>query len=138
MEDWIQKAITNWQSHTVKMNPPATIVEIEYTESVLNFKFPEDFKTLYLSVNGFKDWDWQEHMFTFWPLGVIIEEFDEADKGFIGFSDFLLRSHVIGFRRDEVGIFKIYPSIEHEEPQSIAQSFEQVVDMINSSNNLIY
>ena len=92
MEKWIQDALLNWQSDKVKLNPAATIAEIEHVESVLNFAFPEDFKQLYLIVNGFDGLDWQEHMFTFWPLKMIVEEYDETENGFIGFSDFLLKT----------------------------------------------
>jgi hypothetical protein len=138
MEGWIQQAIDNWQLHKVKMNPPATISEIEHTESVLNFIFPEDFKQFYLVINGFDALDWQEHMFTFWPLKMMIEEYNENEQGFIGFSDFLLKINSIGFSRHANGVFKLYSSIENNIPEYIASSFQQVVHMINSSNDLIY
>jgi hypothetical protein len=136
MENWIQDAITNWSSNKVKMNPPAIFAEIEHVESVLDFKFPQDFKELYLVINGFEGLDWQEHMFTFWPLEMIIKEYKESNnKNFIGFSDFLLASHIIGFNKDKNGIFK---QSYKEDGEFIANSFKQVVEMINSNDDLIY
>jgi len=138
MEKWIQDALLNWQSHNVKLNSPATISEIEHTESVLNFAFPEDFKQLYLIVNGFKGLDWQEHMFTFWPLKMILEEYDEKEEGFIGFSDFLLKSHSIGFNKEKAGVFRYYQSVKDQIPEYIASSFQQALFLINANSSLIY
>jgi hypothetical protein len=141
MNDWVEKVITKWRSEGVKLNPPATALEIEKTGSVLGFKFPDDFKQLYLAANGFVGLDWQEHMFTFWPLKMIVEEYEEDNaKNFIGFSDFLLASNFIGFNKNRNGVFKKYSQLYSnlEDGELIANTFEQVVDMINSSNDLIY
>ena len=138
MENWIQEAVTNWKSHKVKLNPPATVTDIEQVESLLNFKFPQDFKEFYLCINGFEGLDWQEHMFTFWPLNMIISEFDEKENGFIGFSDYSLKVNAIGFKIGEEGIFKIYPSLKGEKLEHVASSFREIVYMINSNQGPIY
>jgi len=141
MQNWIQEAISKWKVANVKLNPPASLLEIEKAELTLNFKFPEDFKQLYLIVNGFKGCDWQEHMFSFWSLEKIIIEYNNLDSpNYIGFSDFLLSSNFIGFNIDKTGIFKKY-SIQFSDlvdGELISKSFEEVVGMINSSNDLIY
>ncbi|MEO6976748.1 MAG: SMI1/KNR4 family protein, partial [Mucilaginibacter sp.] len=101
MENWIQNVIEKWSAEGVKLNPPATIIEIEKVESILNFKFPEDFKGFYLQVNGFHELGWQQHMFTFWQLEMIVDEFKgNTNNNFIGFCDFLLASHYIGYNRN--------------------------------------
>ena len=138
MENWVQIVIEKWRSEGVKLNSPATIANIEKTESAIGFKFPDDFKELYLKMDGFEGLDWQEHMCTFWPLKMIIEEFDELEYNFVGFSDYFLKINAIGFKKDEPGIFKYYPSIENNQPELITQSFREVVHMINSIHDLIY
>jgi len=74
MEDWIETAISDWKLSDTKLNPGTSLAEIVNTEKLLGFNFPEDFKQLYLKVNGFVDWDWQQHMFSLWPLNRIVEE----------------------------------------------------------------
>ncbi|WP_295668523.1 SMI1/KNR4 family protein [uncultured Mucilaginibacter sp.] len=134
MASWIQKVNEKWKPEGVKLNPPATNDEIEKTETILNFKFPEDFRKFYLVIDGFRSFDMEHHMFTFWSLETIIEEYNRwGDKEFIGFSDYLIASHAIGFKRNEKGIFKLY-----DEPIPIAETFEEVVNMINSGSQLIY
>src|ERR1700761_1498076 len=113
MERWIEEALDSWEMSQTKLNPPASILEIEKVEGFLQFKFPEDFKQLYTVINGFQDLDWQEHMFCFWSLDRIVDEFESSnDKNFIGFCDFLLASHMIGFVRNNDGVFKSYNYIE--------------------------
>jgi hypothetical protein len=136
MENWIQKVIEKWTAEGVRLNPPASIVELENTESSLKFKFPNDFKEFYLQTNGFYGLDWQEHMFTLWPLDMIIREFEgNVNKNFIGFCDFLLASHCLGYNRDKPGGFKSYG---FEDGEQIAGTFEEVISMINSNSELIY
>jgi hypothetical protein len=136
MENWVEKVVSKWTIEGVKINGGASTAAINTAETVLNFKFPDDFKALYLAIDGFRDLDWQEHMFYFWPLERIIEEFAESkDKSFIGFCDFLLASHYIGFNKNKTGIFKMYSTMEND---PIAQTFEEAVGMINSSADGIY
>lgn len=139
METWINEAISKWNLAKTKQNHGASIADIENAENILNFKFPADFKNLYLVVNGFQDLDWQEHMFYFWPIDRIIEEYAvSSDEDFIGFCDFLLASHFIGFKKSQSGIFKLYSTMKKAEDSPIANTFQSAVGMINSSSDLIY
>ena len=137
MEDWIREAIKLWEDYGVKMNPPATAADVEKAETILSYVFPDDFKALYAVVNGFVDYDWQEHMFSFWSLDIIIEEFAKNhDKNLIGFCDFLIMSHVIGFKRNAAGIFNDYSFLPGE--GFIAETFKEAISMINSGAREIY
>ena len=139
METWINEAISKWNLAKTKQNHGAGIADIENAENILNFKFPADFKKLYLVVNGFQDLDWQEHMFYFQPFDRIIEEYAESwDEDFIGFCDFLLASHFIGFKKSQSGIFKLYSTMKKAEDNPIADTFQDAVGMINSRSDLIY
>jgi len=137
MESWVQTFISKWKSEGIKLNPPATSIEIENVESVLNFKFPEDFKEFYLQANGFSGLDWQEHMFTLWPLEMIITEF-EANRGdvFVGFCDFLLASHFIGYYKNMEGVFKVYNN--QDQKNFLANSFRETIELINLNAPSVY
>jgi len=141
MNNWAEEVVAKWRNEGVKLNSPATALQIEKTESILDFTFPDDFKQLYLIADGFEGLDWQEHMFTFWPLKMIVKEYEESDtRNFIGFSDFLIASNFIGFNKNRNGVFKKYSKQYSDlvDGELIANSFEQVVGMINSSDDLIY
>lgn len=135
MENWIEDVIIKWKSEGVKVNPPATLAEIEFAEAIVNFEFPLDFKAFYLKINGFEDCEWQEHMFSFWSLKRILEEWsDRNNTNFIGFCDFLISSHEIGFDIISRCIIIDY-SIEGE---IVSNSFKETIELINSSDPSVY
>nr|WP_067060126.1 SMI1/KNR4 family protein [Mucilaginibacter sp. L294] len=137
MENWVQEVISKWKLEGVKLNPPATAIEIENAESILNFKFPQDFKDFYLNVNGFDGLDWQEHMFTLWPLEMIVRDFEtNGDDTFVGFCDFLLASHFIGYCKNIEGIFKVYNG--QADKDFLVNSFREAIELINLSAPNVY
>ncbi len=137
MQNWIQEAISRWNATKVKLNPPASLLDIEKAELALNFKFSEDFKQLYLVVNGFEDCDWQQHMFSFWSLDRILNEYKESDdKDFIGFCDFLICSHFIGFDRNNGELLKNYEG--HGKEKLEVQTLKDAVIGINADSKFIY
>ncbi|HEY8957364.1 SMI1/KNR4 family protein, partial [Chitinophaga sp.] len=109
---------------------------ISAVEASIGFTFPAGFKELYTEVNGFPDGDWRENMFSIWPLEKILEEYSgSTDHEFIGFSDFLIHSHDIGFVKTQPGVFKRYGG---EEYVFIAASFLDAIALINTNSDLIY
>lgn len=136
MERWIKEALFCWETSETKLNPPASVTEIERTEKALNFKFPDDFKQFYKVADGFTGLAWQKHLFTLWPLEMMVKKFEDYNnKNFIGFCDFLLASHFIGFNANRTGIFKSY---QYEDGVLIADTFEELIKMVNQKNKLIY
>jgi hypothetical protein len=135
MENWLQELLIKWRSEGVKLNPPASVAEIENAETVLDFKFPEDFKAFYLQVNGFADFYMQEEQFTLWPITEIIKTFGFEDTEFIGFCDYLVNSHSIGYSKKFQGIFKDYA---HVSDSIIAKTFKELIEIINSNPAIAY
>ena len=134
VRSWTDNAIEEWISSGTKICPGLTLSEILSAESILDFKFPTDFIELYQKINGFRDLDWNEHMFSFWPLERIIAEYKTSEENnFIGFCDFLINSHSIGFVKNDSSIYKSY---DRQKP--IAATFQEVVTMINESSDCIY
>jgi SMI1 / KNR4 family (SUKH-1) len=136
---WVDTIFNLWKSKNLDIAEGALLDDIEKKEQYLSFKFPEAFKELYKKVNGWNDMAWNEHMFSIWPLDRIIEEYDYMRyPDFIGFSDFLINSHWIGFVRDKPGIFKRYDLQGYTNPEKIADSFEDAIEMINTNADILY
>jgi len=143
----ISEIIQQWKVEKIQLNPPATLDAIKHTEDTVNYTFPSDFKELYLIADGFKDWDWRPNMFSLWPLQRIIDEYlealsrnngkssyqDEHAKNFVGFCDYLINSHQIGFFKNKIGVYKSY-----DEFNPIAKSFNDALQLINKDTELIY
>lgn len=131
---WIQATVSLWVKRGIKILPGTTNTVIESTELNSDFQFPSDMKDLYRAVNGFKDYDMDvSSMISIWPMERIREEYAVGtDKNFVGFCDWLISSHSIGFFNGRKGIFKCY-----DEFNAIAESFREVIDLINSDSGLL-
>lgn len=143
----IFKIIEQWKEEGIQLSPPATLEAIRRAEEIIGYTFPSDFKEVYLIADGFKEWDWRPNMFSIWPLQRIIDEYleqrsnsagtspyqQEQSENFVGFCDYLINSHQIGFLKNRIGVYKSY-----DELNPIAESFFEVLQLINKNADLIY
>jgi hypothetical protein len=131
---WAGQAILTWTNSGIKLQQGLSLNTIMDFEEQLNFQFPQDFKELYQKVNGFEDFEWNKHMFSLWSLDRILKEFQEDDNNnYVGFCDYLISSHSIGFFKTEEGVFKSY-----DQTNPIAKTFKESIDLINSNLDLLY
>jgi hypothetical protein len=134
MRHWATSIVSFWLSANIKLEGAAALSEISEMEIGIGMRFPISFVELYKIANGFKDWDMNEHMISIWPLDRIKEEYTQnKDKNFVGFCDYLINSHHIGFLKNSPGIFK-----EYDEFNPIASTFEEAIELINSGSDLIF
>lgn len=134
---WADEIIGHWISKKITLQKGASLKKILNTENKLGFVFPQSFKLLYQKVNGFGDSDWNENMIGVWSLERIEDEFGRYPD-FIGFSDFIINSHVYGFLKNQQGIFKNYDLADTGVPEKIADTFEEAIDLINTNSDLLY
>lgn len=130
---WTDQAIATWTSKGIKLQKGVSVDKISDFEKLLGFSFPQDFTDLYKKVNGFEDFDWNEYMFSLWSLDRIMKEYQEEDTNYIGFCDFLINSHSIGFFKTDIGIYKSY-----DQTKPIAGNFKEFVLLLNSNDDLLY
>jgi hypothetical protein len=134
---WTSIAMDYWSSLGISLQAGAHLEEIARTESAVGFAFPADMRELYQRVNGFRNFDWTPGMISIWPLDRIrVEYLEGEDRNFVGFCDFLINSHCIGFVKDQAGIFKSYGG--NHPLVFVADSFSIAIELINRDSELIY
>jgi hypothetical protein len=138
MENWVRDAVNHWVIKAIRLNPGCTVDQFENVEALLGLKFPKEFKQLYLTVNGFVDFEWDANMFSIWSLERIVNEFnDSTDKEFVVFCDYFLSVFDLGFQRNKTGVYRNY-SLPDAEIELVSNSFKEVIGMINSDSKLLY
>ena len=131
--DLFDYTIAIWNETNVKLQSGASEELILEFEGKLNFKFPNDFKTFYLKINGFVDCDWNKNMFSLWSLERIFEEYKfNQNDNYIGFCDYLINSHSIGYMKNENGIFI------NTVDEKICETFEEFIDLLNDNSEKLY
>ena len=134
MDDWAASIFSFWQRTNIKLEKGASKNEISATEKAVGIHFPLAFVELYTLANGFRDSDMNQHMISIWPLRRIQDEYDEGDdKNFVGFCDYLISSHHIGFSKATMSIFKDY-----DEFNPIASTFEEAIELVSTGSDMIY
>jgi len=124
---WAVATRKEWLSQSIKLEPGALLEAIALTETAVGYTFPTEMQILYQFVDGFNNWDWTEGMISLWPMLRIREEYKtNGNPNFVGFADFLINSHTIGFYKDRSGVYKSY-----DEFNPIADNFIQVIELIN-------
>ncbi len=137
--DWIRDVIKSWDTGKVSLNPGASQAQLDALEWELGFKFPYDFKQFYTTLNGFQDFEMEGNMFSVWSISRILQECEDAgNTGFIGFCDFLINSHIIGFQKESEGVFKKYWSPDMFEFVKVTGSFQETIMLIHQNSELIY
>lgn len=139
---WITEAIASWTASKTKLQPGVSIDTIREAEKVLQFSFPQDFIDLYTVVNGFEDWDWNEHMFSLWSIERILAENRQTQAAEdIIFCDFLIFSHTFSFTKTTRAIRKNYDIINKNGKQVIVpftKNFCELIWMINNNHAEAY
>jgi hypothetical protein len=133
-DNWAVEVLRDWKARGIETNPPSTILSITEVEEKVSFKFSGDFRELYSVVNGFKNHYWLPNMFSIWPLERIVEEFEQRQhKNFVGFADYLINSHAIGFYKDRKGIYK-----DVDTNLLISETFKNCIELINTDSEKIF
>ena len=132
--EWVENIISFWNERKIKLEVGASLKEISEVEYFIGIHFPYTFVELYKKANGFRGNDWNTSMFSIWPLQRIKEKYRiNNDTNFIGFCDYLINSHIIGFSKTKVGIFK-----DHDPLNPVALTFEESIELIIYNSDLIY
>jgi hypothetical protein len=133
-DDWALNIEGIWRSQGIGLQPGVPGPYIQQTAKDLGIVVPPAFVALYERVNGFKGNDWTSGTFVIWPLERMLDEYRAGDdSNFVGFSDFLIYSHMIGFRKDKPGIFN---SLAPE--KVICATFEEAIELINGDSILVH
>ena len=132
----IEEIIEFWKNSTVELNEGVDLKEIEALEKAVDYVFPPSFKTFYLNVNGFKDWDYDDNMFSIFSIETIKEEYSDKFKIFVPFCDYLINSYQIGFSKKDNCIYIDF-DIEGDNASKVADTFEQsLIEIINATDKV--
>jgi hypothetical protein len=125
---WIQDAIKHWESDKTELSSGADLDSIIFLEKEVRIKLPADFAEFYRSVNGFESLCVNSNLFYLWSIEKILANYKNSEKkNFIGFCDYMIASHTIGFFKNLEGV---YNEFDLEIP--ITTSFKEFIKFINS------
>ncbi|WP_289659713.1 SMI1/KNR4 family protein [Flavobacterium panacagri] len=131
--DLFNYTISIWNEAGIKLQSAASEELILEFEKKINFKFPKDFKSFYLKVNGFVDFEWNKNMISLWSLERIYEDYKlEQNLDYIAFCDYLINSHSMGYMKSKNGIFM------NTTNEKVCETFEEFIGLLNTNSDKLY
>ena len=132
--EWVDSIRKRWNLKGLELAPGVNEVNLLDVEKKLNFQFETSFKSLYLSFNGFNNSDWTSEMIAIFSLQQILET---STNRFIPFADHSIGVFFYGFIPNISGIFKV-TGYSYDNPAKIADSFREVVELIDTGKDLLF
>ncbi|RAJ77529.1 hypothetical protein CLV59_107296 [Chitinophaga dinghuensis] len=128
MSNWTDDMIDYWRGRQVLLNEGTLIEMIAETESLICYRFPGDFKELYLQADGFATPGEADWPFCMWSLERITSEYlAHPTTDFIGFGEWIDTRTVIGFLKWKSGVyFQKQPQIAVA--GTFRESLERMID----------
>ncbi|NIG55573.1 SMI1/KNR4 family protein [Chitinophaga sp. Cy-1792] len=131
MNSWTENLIRYWRSEQVQLNEGTLIEMISEAEEILHFRFPGEFKELYLQMDGFAAIG-KGLPFSMWSVDRILYEHAHHAGPFIGFAELIQHPVVLGFRKQAAGIYL------RDKPEApVAASFREGLELIVHHSELL-
>ncbi len=104
-----EQAAQEWRRRGVSLLPPAPEAEVIRTFGDLGYPLSMDVLSLYTTVGGFVDYEW-DGLWSFWSLRRLREESEGVRRPFVMFADWLICSHFFCFHYEGPGTSSVYIS----------------------------
>ncbi len=128
MSNWTDEILSYWRGRQVLLNEGTLIEMIAETESLLSYRFPGDFKELYLQADGFATPGEAGWPFCMWSLERITSEYlRQPNTDFIGFGEWIHTRTIIGFLKWKSGVY-LQKQLQVPVAVSFRESLERITD----------
>ncbi len=114
--DVFQRAFEHWLANSVPLLPPASDAELATAFGAVEFPLSDDVRSLYRLTAGFDYGQFDEGLWSLWPLSRIVEENNKKKPQFLWFADWLIDSHRYCFHYTNPEVSAVY--IDHCSPKS--------------------
>jgi hypothetical protein len=126
-----------WKQDGLDLAKPLTKNEVIDNFAKLEILISRDIIDVYSNLGGMSDCDSDSVCFSFWTVEKIIEE-NESNSEFTFFADFLIESHLYGFKFENENVSSIHIYYGENEIEKVAGSFEEFFEIYLTSSKDLY
>ncbi len=112
LSDTLERVKKYWKDENLPIEEPLDRERLRDRLEALGVRATEEIVAVFSALNGFKEMDMDDELFSFWPMSWIIEENRKSewvkDKSYVHFADFLIFSHRYAFRQSESPFVSVY------------------------------
>jgi hypothetical protein len=127
LEENLKKVNAIWKADGLELANPFSRAEIANYFAKIGVSPCEEIFIVYSNLGGMVDWGMDSLCFSFWTIDKILEE-NALNNELIFFADFLINSHLYGFRIEDENISSIHIYHGANDVEKIADSFDEFFD----------
>jgi hypothetical protein len=124
----LKKVKQLWKQDGLDLAEPLSENEVIDNFGKLGTLISRDIIDVYSNLGGMSDNDSDSILFSFWTIEKIIEE-NESNSEFIFFADFLIESHLYGFKFENENVSSIHIHYGKNDTEKVADSFEEFFEI---------
>lgn len=113
-----------WAQEGLELDKSLSEVEVIETFANLKILISKDVVDVYSNLGGMTDWGTDAICFSFWTIDKIVEE-NKSNSGLTFFADFLINSHLYGFKFKDEDVSSIHIYYGENDIEKIADSFDE-------------
>ncbi len=124
LQENLKKISKIWKSEGLNLAEPLSKNEVVDNFANLGILISQEVITVYSNLGGMIDWGTDSICFSFWTIDRILEE-NESNIKLTFFADFLINSHLYGFKSENENVSSIHIYHGANDTEKIADSFDE-------------
>jgi len=124
-----QKIVQKWKGENLGILSPYSEKQIQNSFDKIGKSVSKDIFQVYLNVGGLADGKMDSNLLSFWSLEQIVAENLKYKTDFTLFGDFLISSHLYGYKYENENISSVYSDFETGEYLEISDSVEDFFNL---------
>jgi hypothetical protein len=128
-KELLQKIFEKWKGENLQIVSPYSEEQIQSSFDKIGKLVSKDIIQVYMTFGGMSETEMDSNLMSFWNLDQIIIENKSKKSNLTLFGDFLIYSHLYGFRYENENISSVYSDFEMGEYVKICESVEEFFNL---------
>jgi hypothetical protein len=124
LQDNLKKISEIWKKEGLDLSKPLCVDEIKRSFAKFEILLSQDVIAVYSNLGGMIDWGMDSVCFSFWTIERILEE-NKSNSELTFFADFLINSHLYGFKFENENVSSIHIFYGENDSEKVADSFDE-------------
>ncbi len=124
-----QKVIEKWKGENLEIIEPYSEEQIQNSFNKISKLISKDVFQVYATFGGLADCRMDSNLFSFWTLEQLVNENLNFKTNFTLFGDFLVFSHLYGYKYEDENISSVYTDYGSGEYTKVSESVAEFFDL---------
>lgn len=129
LKETLRKISEKWKKENLKTVSPYSKEQIQDTFDKIGKLVSKDIFQIYTTFGGLADGEMDSNLLSFWNLNQLVAENSSLKSNLTLFGDFLIYSHLYGYKYENENVSSVYSDFETGEYIKISESVEEFFNL---------